>query len=997
MSKAKVNQPQPKAAIDDFTQPGTALVSDFPKISATAATRQAGERILNRYELVEFAGHGGMGEVWKALDTQLLPDKIHYALKFLPSEVLHDQRQREHVRACYVKCKDLKHLGICEIRYLEVDPTHGMFIVMPFIDGVDLDKYRELLLEKLREEDPAVHSPGGLLPVRTVTELLRPIAEGLDYLHSGHQPLIHRDVKPGNIRVSLDGKERKLVDHGIAAEIRSEMTRSQTAQAMHFAGTPLYMAPEAYRNYPLDSRSDQYSFAVVVYEFLCGRLPFEHISFETFKHLLLHEPPRTIRGLNTWAMSILEKALSKEPSIRYSSCTEFLSELERAGDGILTYEVAREYINTMRDKDKREEAQHSLNRYTTIETEAARHLANEGTDLLDLSGLETLEPEAAAELGRFNGRLLLDGLKAFPEVATKALVYANHLYSASAKEVDYELSLNALEKLENAEILSFWMSMSRGKLVLNGIKSLSAEKASQLIFQDCEKLVRRRSTLVLDGIKYLDHATAEVLGNHCSNLSLMGLVNPDAYVVKLLAECMGWREEVLTALPPEAARALVNARKIQFEAEPDVSICLPRVTSLTVEAAEILAEFPGRIELKGLIVASPEVVVALCRDTGTLLLGDLCGWSTFAKELLPLVGKIEAPTDGLSVDRLDTSQRSRISTELTSLSNGAAQNMAKLKGPLFLNGITCLSDTVAEKLAAHDGELFLNGLTSLSDSVAERLAKHSDILCLNGLTSLSGAVAERLARHEGTLLLDGLARLPDDAAEGLGKRCGPLYLDGLTSLSYSTAERLAKHTGELSLGGITNLPASIARYLRGHKGGLFLDGLTSLPDISAIILANDTTGGLSLDGLTTLSESIAVRLARHQDGLSLNGLRSLSDSVAEALVSHEGWLYLDGLTSLSDSVAEKLSRKTYALSLNGLTTLSGSAAVRLVGYNCLLRLNGLTSLSKSVAKKLARHRDVLELKGLTSLSDDALASLVKNPNIRLPERFVNAASNSTKT
>jgi hypothetical protein len=184
-------------------------------------------------------------------------------------------------------------------------------------------------------------------------------------------------------------------------------------------------------------------------------------------------------------------------------------------------------------------------------------------------------------------------------------------------------------------------------------------------------------------------------------------------------------------------------------------------------------------------------------------------------------------------------------SNLTFLTNKAAESLAKHKGDLSLRGITSLSDTQAESLAKHSGSLHLDGLTSLSDAQAESLGKHSGGLYLTSLTSLSDAQAESLAKHSGGLYLTSLTSLSDAQAESLGKHSGSLYLRYLSSLSDAQAESLAK-----------------------HSGGLFLSSLTSLSDAQAESFAKHS-GRLSLSGLTSLSDAQAESLAKHKGDLDL--------------------------------------------------------------------------------------------------------------------------------
>jgi hypothetical protein len=107
--------------------------------------------------------------------------------------------------------------------------------------------------------------------------------------------------------------------------------------------------------------------------------------------------------------------------------------------------------------------------------------------------------------------------------------------------------------------------------------------------------------------------------------------------------------------------------------------------------------------------------------------------------------------------------------ELTFITPLIAEHLSKLKGDLYLRGLTTLSDTAAEHLSKHEGNLWLSGLTTLSDTAAEHLSKHEGNLDLDGLTTLSDTAAEYLSKHKGILDLRGLTTLSDIAAEHLSK------------------------------------------------------------------------------------------------------------------------------------------------------------------------------------------------------------------------------------
>ena len=154
---------------------------------------------------------------------------------------------------------------------------------------------------------------------------------------------------------------------------------------------------------------------------------------------------------------------------------------------------------------------------------------------------------------------------------------------------------------------------------------------------------------------------------------------------------------------------------------------------------------------------------------------------------------------------------------LTSLSDGAAEALSKIKGSMYLRDLKSLSSAEAKALSAHEGYLVLDGLTILSDGSAEALSNHNGDLSLSGLVSLGDspghvALAIKLASDAvGYLNLDRLTTLGPAAAEALSKHQGELFLSGLKSLSEAAADALSKHEGKLDLSGLTSLSEASLR------------------------------------------------------------------------------------------------------------------------------------------------------------------------------------------
>lgn len=250
---------------------------------------------LGPYEIVATIGAGGMGEVWKALDTRL--DRV-VAIKQLKGE--NGARFQQEARAIAA----LNHPNICQI--YDVGPD---YLVMEYVDGEPL----------LTKDKP------GPLAAEKALPIARQIAEALEAAHA--KGIVHRDLKPGNILVT--SASVKLLDFGLARLSSPEDTEATVTSEGAVMGTPAYMSPEQAKGLAVDARSDIFSFGLVLYELLSGRRAFQAATaVETLAAIVRDEAP-PFEAPEPFA-AVIKKCLRKSPAERFQSATEIRLALEQA-------------------------------------------------------------------------------------------------------------------------------------------------------------------------------------------------------------------------------------------------------------------------------------------------------------------------------------------------------------------------------------------------------------------------------------------------------------------------------------------------------------------------------------------------------------------------------------------------------------------------------------------------------------------------------------------
>ena len=312
-------------------------------IGYNAAMSNWNGKTLGNVHIGEFIARGGMAEVYLG-EHKSLNRKV--AVKIMRDHVDHDPDTRARFEREARVVASLRHPNI--IQMFDYDLVDGQpCLVMEYVPGATFSEYLK-----------ALHKREEKLPHNIVAKILSALASAIDYAHENH--IVHRDLKPANVLLrSASGPVDPnlplpadvvpiLTDFGLVRLLDSTIQTSTGT----VSGTPSYMSPEQARGDKVDHKTDIYSLGVMLYEMLAGVVPFEAES--SFGVLMKHlnDPPPPIFGISSDLQAIIDRALSKDANLRYSSAKELAAEFVAVFNGQTVSNSTLEMLNRARIASK---------------------------------------------------------------------------------------------------------------------------------------------------------------------------------------------------------------------------------------------------------------------------------------------------------------------------------------------------------------------------------------------------------------------------------------------------------------------------------------------------------------------------------------------------------------------------------------------------------------------------------------------------------------------
>ena len=259
-------------------------------------TLEQGTLLNGRYRIVDILGQGGMGSVYRAMDENL---GVEVAVK---ENLFTTDEYSRQFRLEAVILASLRHPNLPRVTDHYVIETEGQYLVMDYIEGEDLRQRMERMIT-ISEEDAILVGAA--------------MADALAYLHTRKPPVLHRDIKPGNVKITSEGHVY-LVDFGLAKLIQGSQTTTTGARAM----TPGYSPPEQYGTARTDPRSDIYSLGATLYAALTGVIPEDGLA-RVMDNIQLTPLRKHNPNISRRLAAAIEKAMEAYPDDRFQTADEF--------------------------------------------------------------------------------------------------------------------------------------------------------------------------------------------------------------------------------------------------------------------------------------------------------------------------------------------------------------------------------------------------------------------------------------------------------------------------------------------------------------------------------------------------------------------------------------------------------------------------------------------------------------------------------------------------
>ncbi len=266
-------------------------------------TLERGALLHNRYRIAEILGQGGMGSVYRAVDENLGVDVAVKENLFTTDEYARQFRLEAVILA------NLRHPNLPRVTDHFVIGDQGQYLVMDYIEGEDLRQRMERT---------------NFLPDEEVILIGAAMSKALNYLHTRKPPILHRDIKPGNVKVTPEG-EVFLVDFGLAKVIQGSQVTTTGARAM----TPGYSPPEQYGTARTDPRTDIYSLGATLYAAVTGVIPEDGLA-RAMENATLTPVRKRAPKVSRRLAAAIEKAMEVDTDDRYQTAEEFRKALLNA-------------------------------------------------------------------------------------------------------------------------------------------------------------------------------------------------------------------------------------------------------------------------------------------------------------------------------------------------------------------------------------------------------------------------------------------------------------------------------------------------------------------------------------------------------------------------------------------------------------------------------------------------------------------------------------------